>query len=225
MSTPIENNTEELQAILQTVNNLPNAGGRDSSDVFVVHVTMDETWQNIASVDKAIEEIAEAANSGKACFAVLNKSTVIPMYAYSSEGGASFIDNDSDGRISIIIPIEGSPVYEYYRAEAYAIYVTGPDNGEVISDVISAVSEVDLFYRGLNGAGIRLNATIFNIETHSLTAGYSIPLNVGYCMSSSSGYYCARTFVKEGYFDISFYEENENEVRIIRWEASFTKTA
>jgi hypothetical protein len=27
MSTPIENNTEELQTILQAVNNLPNAGG------------------------------------------------------------------------------------------------------------------------------------------------------------------------------------------------------
>ena len=29
MSTPIENNTEELQEILQTVNNLPNLGGSE----------------------------------------------------------------------------------------------------------------------------------------------------------------------------------------------------
>ena len=38
MSTPIETNTEELRKILQTVNNLPNAGGAGQSLIATMHI-------------------------------------------------------------------------------------------------------------------------------------------------------------------------------------------
>ena len=51
MSTPIETNTEELQEILQTVYNLPNAGGGSSEPDLVIGFD-DTNWDGITGPDQ-----------------------------------------------------------------------------------------------------------------------------------------------------------------------------
>lgn len=53
MSTPIENNTEELQAILEQVNALPEAGSGENGATFTPSVSEDGTlsWTNDKGLD------------------------------------------------------------------------------------------------------------------------------------------------------------------------------
>ena len=53
MSTPIETNTEELQEILQTVYNLPNAGGGSSKPDLVIGLNVADTkmWEDGTTSD------------------------------------------------------------------------------------------------------------------------------------------------------------------------------
>lgn len=72
MSTPIETNTEELQEILQTVYNLPNAGGGSSEPDLVIGLTMPihslaATSENttVTIESGSLLAVAEAFRAGK----------------------------------------------------------------------------------------------------------------------------------------------------------------
>jgi hypothetical protein len=226
MSTPIETNTEELQTILQTVNNLPNPGGSGSSDVFVVHVTLDENHENAVSVDKTFEETAEAINSGKACFAVVGESMVIPMW-YSQPYDEEIVFRVSRGSSIDRFYFYGDGSFEYYTSyeEPYYLVIQElSDNGEVVSGVITDENELTQCYKGLDGAGVVLIVNV--LDANGVSTSYQLPLNLAFVSYPNDNYnYFARTFVKEGHIDISIYEEYENdEITEIRWEASFAKT-
>jgi hypothetical protein len=51
MSTPIETNTEELQEILQTVNNLPGMGGKNYDLVIVLNVPSEKYLLSTVTAD------------------------------------------------------------------------------------------------------------------------------------------------------------------------------
>jgi hypothetical protein len=233
MSTPIENNTEELQNILQTVNNLPNLGGSGSGDVFVVRVTLDENFENVASVNKTSEEIAEAVNSGKACFAVIDVvGQVLPLSSYSPDSGhiafgisvGTFVltvtktaDEDWFFSINSII---SSP---HFLGTMYV-----PNNGEVNSFTISDADEVEeIGYHFDSGDAFDLDLILIDSETESQITRVSTIVKFSYIYGASDSYEFTRVFVKEGYFDVSVYYEYDSDDYIagIRVEVSFTKTA
>lgn len=229
MSTPIENNTEELQTILQTVNNLPNLGGSGSSDVFIVHVTMDEDWENIVTVDKTYEEIAEAVNSGKVCF-LERHGTVFLLEYCNTEYGCRFVFCGDDYTETFFFSIEGDTDYDYD-------FVVTPDtiyrhsipwltyDGEVVSDIISDEYTQIQLHNSFSQGRIHTYFTVFNTEIYTPISYEAFADITRIVSGASEAYYLARVFVKDGYLGISFYEEYENEMPIIRWEASFTKTA
>lgn len=79
MSTPIENNTEELQEILQTVNNLPNLGGSEYDLELIAN--MPEDIEYVAglsaehiTVNGNYETLKAKIMSGKGIKAVLRHS-------------------------------------------------------------------------------------------------------------------------------------------------------
>lgn len=78
MSTPIETNTEELQEILQTVYNLPNAGGGSSEPDLVITLTesvMDGITNHPEKISFNSEEVVNAYTkllSGETVNCVLN---------------------------------------------------------------------------------------------------------------------------------------------------------
>ena len=57
MSTPIENNTEELQEILQTVNNLPNLGGNNYDWVIVMNLTADKLTAGTLPTQEDVSDV------------------------------------------------------------------------------------------------------------------------------------------------------------------------
>jgi hypothetical protein len=76
-NSDLQANNEELQAILNTVNALPNANSGGDSDVLVVTVS-----DNIASHSPA--EIGEAYSEGKAVYLLTNRH-VIPLSHYGDD--------------------------------------------------------------------------------------------------------------------------------------------
>lgn len=233
MSTPIETNTEELQEILQTVNNLPNAGGGGSSDVFVVRVTLDENFENVASVNKTSEEIIEAVNSGKACFAVIDVMGRVLHLNYCTPDGEfiSFVSNFETDVVCVSKAAGGDWLFSVNSIVSgpYSLstwYV--PNNGEVNSITISDADEIreisDHFNRGDD---FYLSLFLIDSETDSVIACVSTTVKFSYIRDASVEYNFARVFVKEGYFDVSVYSEYDSDYNTtsFRVEVSFTKTA
>ena len=78
MSTPIETNTEELQEILQTVYNLPMAGGGSSEPDLVIGLDTSDSQEITGSPEKLTFESADVINaynkllSGETVNCVLN---------------------------------------------------------------------------------------------------------------------------------------------------------
>lgn len=109
MSTPIETNTEELQVILQTVYNLPMAGGGGSAEPDLV-ITLDNTdWGSMTGHAELLsfnqEDVINTYNkliSGETVNCVLNaiywpfsggpvkaSSPQISVYAKSEDGNST----------------------------------------------------------------------------------------------------------------------------------------
>lgn len=106
MSTPIETNTEQLQEILRTVNNLPSVGGGGSFEIPVIDcielgfpeindetagtdgmyqefVPVDaDTYQSVVSKMAAgIVSIRFSAYDGESVFVCLGESSISPGYS------------------------------------------------------------------------------------------------------------------------------------------------
>ena len=64
-------------------------GGASSSDVFIIHATLDETNTN-AQLDKTTEQIYEAYQSGKYCLVSL-RAQFIPVVSVETNGARAFI--------------------------------------------------------------------------------------------------------------------------------------
>jgi hypothetical protein len=233
MSTPIETNTEELQNILQTVNNLPNMGGSGSSDVFVVRVTLDENFENVASVNKTSEEIIEAVNSGKACFAVIDVvGQVLPFCSYSPDSGYITF-GISVGTAVLTVSKTADEDWFFHMGSTVSspgflsdVYV--PNNGEVNSFTISDADEIrEIGYHFDSGDDFDLSLILLDSETESQITCVSATAKFSHIYGASGSYEFTRVFVKEGYFDVSVYFEYDSDDYIagIRVEVSFTKTA
>lgn len=89
MSTPIETNTEELQEILQTVYNLPNAGGSGSAKTDLIIKTangfaFDSTSaRNISFDPNAVISTYEKLTAGNEVRATLTGA--MPLATYATE--------------------------------------------------------------------------------------------------------------------------------------------
>jgi hypothetical protein len=216
MSTPIETNTEELQEILQTVNNLPNFGGGGSSDVFVVHLAVGENYNFTAN--KTFEELAGAVESGKACFATC-MGTVSPLVYFMPGDGAQFTAYMNGSYSNLFMLSDGS--WEF------SSFIPGPgsleidwieDNGSIREGTI----DTDSLYDSRNYGSIKLRFHLYDSETNNHIAYVDTVANIGEFFGSDGNYLFARAFAKEGYFDISFYPVPEDET-IYRYEATFTR--
>lgn len=199
-----------------------NSGG-GSSDVFVVHVTMDENWENIETADKTYEEITEAVNSGKACFLVCDGS-VYNLKDLYLDYGAIF----GDAYSYFIFVNDGT--YEYFYEEIgpgyYAIYAIYND-GEVYNDTITGEYDISEIIRSANNHTIELCFDLRDSESLESINSYTVTTNIGTITDGNTGelYHFARAFIKEGYVDVEFHPDEENGAEVIRVEASFKPMA
>lgn len=87
MSTPIETNTEELQEILQTVYNLPNAGGSGSAKTDLIIKTANgfafnnTSARNISYDNNAVISTYEKLTAGNEVRVTLTGSMPLATYA------------------------------------------------------------------------------------------------------------------------------------------------
>lgn len=105
MSTPIETNTEELQEILQTVYNLPMAGGGGSAPDLVIALDTSDTMTISNNKDKVTFDSADVVKtynkllSGETVNCVLNAK-------YHQHSGAAF--NASSPQLTVYAQSESN---------------------------------------------------------------------------------------------------------------------
>jgi hypothetical protein len=108
MSTPIETNTEELQEILKTVNNLPNLGGTNSADLLVVRIDFDHNENGelagTGTASHSVSEINEAINAGKVVITTDSYGMLVPIY-YCEDETAHFSMTSSEDEFLYITEI------------------------------------------------------------------------------------------------------------------------
>lgn len=87
MSTPIETNTEELQEILQTVYNLPNAGG-GSAELDLVIGFDDSNWDGVTRPDQFTFDQAAVVATYNKLLAKQTVNCVLNAVYWPHSGGA-----------------------------------------------------------------------------------------------------------------------------------------
>lgn len=133
MSTPIETNTEELQEILQTVYNLPNAGGGSSAPDLVIGLDTSDLLTITSQTERLTFDSADVVNaynkllSGETVNCVLNakyhihsgpavsaSSPQITVYATSEDGNSARV-----GYVDVFFNLW----YNYYGFEGTILVV------------------------------------------------------------------------------------------------------
>lgn len=133
MSTPIENNTAELQNILQTVYNLPNAD-RGSSDFLVVKIDFET---NTAS--HSASEINEAINAARVVITTDSDGMLVPIY-YCADEVAYFSMTSSDGNYLYVTEFSISEDKNVtINAESKELSGASVDEMEIVNSVLAAL--------------------------------------------------------------------------------------
>ena len=87
MSTPLETNTEELQEILQTVYNLPDAGGGSSEPDLVINLDASESMGISDKADKITFDSASVINAYNKLLSGETVGCVLNAHYYPYSGG------------------------------------------------------------------------------------------------------------------------------------------
>ena len=155
MATPMETNTEELQEILNTVYNLPMAGGGSSEPDLVITATEDFAWakpdndptSNFAKIlfdPNAVISTYEKHMAGKDVRAVLrgliflNSSRPRMMTAYTSDRVIGYgPDVSGDNYNYLVVRFFAAPGYFFLSGDGgYYIleyrFGINPDTGEAV---------------------------------------------------------------------------------------------